>query len=853
VKLFYLFLAFLVNSTCAQDALPPLEQVFSANAELIENNKVRIHLKMADNFFLFRDQLRISSDTLGIEIANAELPTGLIEHDDFFGNFATYRQILTFEMPFQRTQNTSNELALNILSHGCLYNVNNCYPPHLQKISLKLPQNSSPQNTEDFLDPEMAFLFDATLENPTTVKLTWQIADGYYLYKNKIYIDFPNMGEIQFPPAQMKQDANFGTTEVYYQKLELFVPLKQPLSSPTNLKVSYQGCAEKGLCYPPQIKEKMLSTTNKTDLLANLGKTNQPIVVENQNFLDPDEAFKLTAEWTEPNVVTVNWQIANNYYLYKNKLKFALKSGGQLGTIELPMGKPHEDEFSGKTEVYYQQLTAKLPLEKADKTLSLEITYQGCAEGALCYPPQIKSLTLIQNAPTTIISSENTQTLPQQQTEQQPLSETDEIAQTLAQNSVGWILLSFFGFGLLLALTPCVFPMIPILSGIIVGQKDITPQKAFVLSLIYVLSMALTYTIVGVIMGLVGENLQAMFQNVWVLVSFAAIFVLLSLSMFGFYELQMPTAIQNKLNHLSNRQSGGTLIGVAIMGFLSALIVGPCVAAPLAGALIFIGQTGNAFLGGAALFALSIGMGVPLIIIGTSAGKFLPKAGVWMENVKAVFGVLLLGVAVWMLERVLTVQISMVLYALLLIIPAVYMGAFQSLPAEVSGWRKLVKGISLIMAFYGALLIIGASLGGNSVFQPLKGVISCSEEMSEEFEFDQISHLEELKEALNDSKGELVMLDFYADWCISCKELEVYTFADQRVQTALEDMVTLQADVTANTEQDKALLKQFKLYGPPAILFFNQQGEELTQFRIVGFKTADQFLAHLEKIKKKDN
>jgi thioredoxin:protein disulfide reductase len=844
MKLFYLFLLFSINAI-AQDALPPLDQVFTSNVEVLENNKIKIHLKMADGFFLFRDQVRITSETNGIEISQFELPSGLTEHDDFFGNFNTYRQIVSFEVPLQRAPNSSNEITLNILSHGCVNNINTCYPPHIQKLNLTLPQSEN-QKIEDFLDPEMAFLFNATVENSSTVKLTWQIAEGYYLYKNKIQVEIPHQSEIQFPPAQTKQDPNFGASEVYYQKLEILVPLMQPISAPISLKVSYQGCSEKGLCYPPQIKEKLLSFS-KVDILSSLGKTNKPIVIENQNFLEPDDAFKIAADWSDPKLVVINWQIANGYYLYKNKLKFILKSGGQLGTTDLPVGKLHDDEFSGKSEVYYQQLTAKLPIEQADKIVSLEITYQGCAEGALCYPPQTKLLNLTFNAPPIIAAPiPNTQPLPKETIEE--LSETDQIAQNLARNNIGWILLSFFGFGLLLALTPCVFPMIPILSGIIVGQKDITPRKAFVLSTVYVLAMAITYTIVGVFMGLVGENLQAIFQNTWVLMAFAAIFVALAFSMFGFYELQLPSVFQNKLNHLSNRQEGGTLIGVAIMGFLSALIVGPCVAAPLAGALIFIGKTGNAFIGGSALFSLSIGMGIPLIIIGTSTGKFLPKAGAWMENIKAVFGVILLGVAIWMLERILPAQITMILCALLLIISAGYMGAFQKLLAGVSGVRKLIKGLSLIMVFYGALLIIGATAGGHSVLQPLKGVFSCAEKTEEQFEFEQIDNVEELREALNEAKGSVVMLDFYADWCVTCKELEVYTFSDSKVQEILGEVVTLQANVTANNDQDKTLLKHFKILGPPAILFFNTKGEEMPQFRIIGFKSADQFLAHLAKV-----
>jgi len=378
------------------------------------------------------------------------------------------------------------------------------------------------------------------------------------------------------------------------------------------------------------------------------------------------------------------------------------------------------------------------------------------------------------------------------------------------------------------------------------------------MSLVYVLAMALTYTVAGVVAGLFGSNLQAAFQNPWILSTFALVFVALSFSMFGFYELQMPNAIQSKLTEISNRQQGGTLTGVAVMGFLSALIVGPCVAAPLMGALIYIGQTGDAVLGGSALFALSMGMGAPLLVIGTAAGKLLPKAGGWMDAVKAVFGVLLLAVAIWMLERIIPAQVSMLLWAALLIVSAIYMGALDSLPQGVSGWRRLWKGLGMIGLIYGALLLVGVASGGSDALQPLKGVGFGSGGGSaqtgvaqQKVQFKKIKGLEGLNRELQAAKsqGKVVMLDFYADWCISCKEMEKYTFSDPGVQQALQDVVLLKADVTPNDELDQALLKNFGLIGPPSILFFDRNGEEQRNFRLVGFLKADKFKAHVEKVK----
>jgi thiol:disulfide interchange protein DsbD len=394
--------------------------------------------------------------------------------------------------------------------------------------------------------------------------------------------------------------------------------------------------------------------------------------------------------------------------------------------------------------------------------------------------------------------------------------------------------------------------MIPILSGIIAGQgKHITTRRAFVLSLVYVLAMALTYTAAGVLAGLFGGNLQAAFQNPWILGSFALVFVALSFSMFGFYELQLPTALQSRLTEISNKQQGGTLIGVAIMGLLSALIVGPCVAPPLAGALIFIGQTGDWALGGLALFALSMGMGAPLIAIGTSAGKLLPRAGAWMDTIKAVFGVLLLAVAIVLLERIVPAAVAMLLWGALLVGSGVYLGALRHLPVEASGWQQLWKSLGVVLLIYGALMLVGAAAGGKDTLQPLRGLaVGGGGGEQQHLAFQRIKTVADLERELAaaSDRGRPVLLDFYADWCVSCKEMERYTFSDPEVLAALTGFVLLQADVTANDADDQALLQDhFGLHGPPAIIFYGADGRERRNYRVVGFMPADEFAGHVRR------
>lgn len=575
-------------------------------------------------------------------------------------------------------------------------------------------------------------------------------------------------------------------------------------------------------------------------------------------ILHPDVAFIFAADTNNPQSITLQWQIVDGYYLYRDKFKFAISEGSaqiDQGKVDIPPGKLKEDPAFGQVEINTGDFSIALPVQRSDTAQSpvnLEIRYQGCKDESVCYPPITKNLALllpqfipsvqaatVENAGPTAASA--------------PVSEQDAITQRLKDGSLLLNILAFFGFGLLLSLTPCVFPMIPILSGIIVGQgSQITTSKAFTLSLFYVLAMALTYAVLGVIAGSFHFNLQAAFQNVWAISLFSAVFVALALSMFGFYELQLPASLQTRLSAASNSQQGGTLQGTALMGVLSAIIVGPCVAPPLAGALLYISQTGNALFGGLALFAMGLGLGMPLLIIGSSAGSLLPKAGAWMEAIKQVFGVIMLGVAIWFMERVLPAGVSLLLWAALLIISAVYLGALDS-PDTKASWQKLGKGLGLILLVYGVILIIGAASGGTNIYRPLQGLSSIeisADSDHRQVNFKSIKSLADLDAelALAGEQGKFVMLDFYADWCVVCKEMEEYTFSDARVTPLLNNFVLLQADVTKNDAQDRQLLKQFELYGPPAILYFGADGRERQTQRLVGFVDAEVFAKHLKEV-----
>jgi thiol:disulfide interchange protein DsbD len=556
--------------------------------------------------------------------------------------------------------------------------------------------------------------------------------------------------------------------------------------------------------------------------------------------LRPEDAFRPSAYALDGRTIEVSFEIAEGYYLYRDKFRFSVETGpARLGPAVFPKGRETRDETFGTVEVYDRQVSIRLPVERDGAgvlPLTVQLTSQGCAaELGICYPQQKQRVALELPDPSDDLPVA-------------AAAESDEsgrIARLFRETAFGGVLVSFFGFGLLLSATPCTFPMLPILSGIIVGAgrdgRPVPRRRAFALSLAYVSGMAVVHALAGVAAGLSGTLISGALQNIWVLGGFALVFVALALSMFGLFKLQLPARLQGRMAESAARRRGGSLPGVALMGGLSALIVGPCVAAPLAGALLYIGGTGDAVLGGLALFCMALGMGTPLLLIGVSAGALLPRAGPWMSVVNRIFGVILLACALWIVSPVIPVSVQMLGWALLSIVPAVFLRAVDPLPPQATAGQTLGKAIGVILLLLGAAMLAGALSGARD---PLRPLAAFGRAATDAPAFERVRSLDELERRVA-SAGRPVMLDFYADWCVSCKEMERDTFTDPRVREKLSGWQLLRADVTANSPDDQALLARFRLFGPPGIVFFDPQGKELASVRIVGYQSAGEFLSSL--------
>jgi len=586
-------------------------------------------------------------------------------------------------------------------------------------------------------------------------------------------------------------------------------------------------------------------------------------------FLDPSVAYQFSAQLQDGKTAEVHYQIADGYYLYRDRFKFTTDSGSvTLGPPIFPKGELKYDPTFNKTvEEYRKEVTIRVPLQ-GNGPFTLVSTSQGCADAGLCYPPQQArarlDLTPAAGKPGTV----------DQAVTPKPFisgiessAQMSRIQEALRGGNLAWIAVLFVGFGIALAFTPCVLPMLPILSSIIAGDADsdedgdtaerprrpvLDRARGFALALAYSLGMALVYTALGIAAGLAGEGLAAALQTPIILWCFAVILLLLALSMFGFYQLQIPRTIQARLTHWCGRAAGGRLAGVFIMGALSALIVGPCVAAPLAGTLLYISETRNGWIGGTALFSMALGMSVPLLVLGVSEGALLPRAGAWMESVKKSFGALLIAVAIWMVSPVVPSWAEMLAWGSLLIISSVYLHVFDPLPAHASGWGKLWKGVGVLLLLAGAAQILGVATGSRDILQPLNQLVPAqrvggSGPLTTRLPFERVHSSAELDARLR-SSTKPVMLSFTAQWCVSCKEMDRLTFSDARVSKRLSDFVLLEADVTDNNADDRALLRRFGLFGPPGFLFFGPGGQPIPAATIVGYEDADTFLRNLTKI-----
>ncbi|WP_376693818.1 protein-disulfide reductase DsbD [Wenzhouxiangella sp. EGI_FJ10409] len=735
-------------------------------------------------------------------------------------------------------------------------------------------------NPDDLLPVERAFALEAEAEaGGSTLVLQWEVAEGYYLYRHAFSVevvgDDAALGEPVIPAGEATVDEFFGETEIYRDSVTVRVPVERaPADGELVVRVGFQGCADLGVCYPPHRQEIRVqlpaSQAAAPDPGAgqslagggqgDTGSSLDALLGGQRQALPAEQAFRIEAIEDGPDRLLVRASAQPDYYLYRESFSFRIDDAEvAVSAVDLPPGEPKTDEYFGETRVYFGEAEIPVRLERpagGEREIELEVNFQGCLDEGICYPPMTRSI------PVTLPAAENDAGSPQAVTAPSagpgavseeaveavmPQSEQDRLAAALSGRplvAVGLFLVA----GLLLAFTPCVFPMVPILSGLIAGEGDrMTTGRAFRLSLVYVLAMALVYTLFGIVAGLFGQNLQAVFQHPAVLIGFAGLFVVLSLAMFGFYELQLPPAVQTRLNEWSNRAEGGTLLGAGIMGALSALVVGPCVAPALMGALIYIGQSGDAVLGGLALFAMAIGMGIPLIVWGTSAGRLLPRAGGWMNAVKAVFGVGLLALAIWMLERVLPGAVIMLLWGALAIASGVYLGALTRLDPGAGGWHKLWQALGLMLLLVGAAQFVGALSGGRDWTRPLHHLVGAGGGAAVEAPaFREVDTLEQLQAAVAASDRP-VFLDFYADWCVDCVRMERRTFPDPAVAERLGDFTLLKADITAYNDAHKAMLEHFGLIGPPAYLFF-RDGEELERFRMFGFLGPDEFLPLLDEV-----
>ncbi|MFC3716614.1 protein-disulfide reductase DsbD [Luteimonas soli] len=813
---------------------------------------------------------------------------------------------------------------------------------------------------DDLLPVDQAFVLTAKATSADRIALEWKIADGYYLYRHRtkaVAGDGSRLGELDLPRGEPHEDEFFGHVETFRQRLAGSVPVQAADGGKVTLKVSYQGCADIGVCYPPQTRTLAVAmpagaagagaaATGDAGFAALGQSLGQPrgtglagaAAGRDAQPLPPEQAFGFDAIADGGNALLLRFTPAPGYYLYRDNTTLQLAADGiTLDKPRWPQGTSYHDEHFGDVVVYFDQVEVPVPLRRTKtqpQKVTLTATFQGCQDEGICYPPMTRTARIALPAGDATVAAADGKPIPtparpalghspraldQARTSgpQTPalaplkgreldpvgsdaavtaapdlkpspsrgglggdgfpadndatpganatdqkiaaeaaptgianpdaeLAEDTRLAAALTGSGRWLTLLWFFLGGLGLAFTPCVLPMIPILSGLIAGAGTrIGTRRALWLSFVYVLANALVFTVAGIVAGLVGANLQVAFQVPWVIALFALLFVALALSSFGLYELQLPAALRSKLGRVSDRQRGGSLAGVAAMGALSALIVGPCVAPPLAAAVLYIGQSQDPAFGGLALFLLAMGMGLPLLAFGAAAGRGMPTSGPWMTGVQRAFGFVFLALAVWMLSRIVPGPLTLALYGVLALAAAAW--AWGGARSDSARLRWFARFAGLLLAVVGTAELFGALAGSRNPLQPLAGF--GGGQAQAELAFRMIKSSEDLDRELAAAQaaGKPLLFDFYADWCVSCKEMEAYTFTDPAVQAALADFVLLKADVTANDEVDQALMQRFGIIGPPATLFFNGSADERRGLRLVGFEKAAPFAERVQR------
>ena len=710
---------------------------------------------------------------------------------------------------------------------------------------------------QDILRPHEAFKY--TVANiGDAVQVNWTIEEGYYLYRKKTSFESETnsigLGNIDLPAGEQHEDEFFGKQQVYRDRFLVTIPYvnRGTLPATFNLAIKSQGCADIGLCYPPQTWVETIELNSRGDNKIDLTAAVDIFSISNSEFVPVDEAFEPILTAIDSNRIEVAIRVKDGYYLYKEKIAAEAESDvAKAGMLRLPNGESKTDQYFGRMEVYYEDVFGELPIARATPEamdLAIKLQYQGCADGGICYPPVTKVLTV------SLPQASAGEALSAFSSSAPPISEQARLAKLITNSSLFIMTLTFFGAGLLLAFTPCVLPMVPILSTIIAGEgKKVSTARGFSLSLSYVLGMALIYTAAGIIAAAAGVQLQASFNQPWVLTLFAAFFVILAGGMFDFYDLQIPSTIQNRLTNISKTQNSGTLIGAFMMGAISSLIVTACVGPALIAALTVIAQTGDIARGGTALFAMSMGMGTPLLIVGIVQGKLLPKAGPWMVTTKHAFGFMMLGLAIWMVSRVLPGGITLALWGILVVMIGIYIGGLTKLSENSTGTQKFSKGAGLITIVYGSVLLVGSLAGSDSLLRPLEGLryTSGNGNIPEHrgLKFQQVKTTADLDTALVNAaaEGKTTMLDFYADWCVSCIEMEEFTFTKDSVKDALSNTILLQADVTENDQADQALMARFNVFGPPTIIFFGADGLKRVGYEVVGYMKANEFARHVNR------